>query len=191
MTATSDDMFHQFSRNRALHCHGVATFMRDFAPAVDLNPVEAAIVGFNHDVGYLFTHGDNRTHNALGGGMLAYDGYVHAREIRLHGTPEGLSTPMGVLLNTGDMMVDAHGQRVGFKRRLEDIARRHGKSSAAYSDAQHMQYLIQGTREYAQLHEHARDNSLYWPNDDDDALTELPWVDELDDIEDRSLALLL
>lgn len=70
----------------------------------------------------------------MGGEMLREQGYSHWKEIFDHGTVQGLSTPLGVLLNTADMAVDSHGNIVGFTKRLSDVAARYGVDSHQYRD---------------------------------------------------------
>lgn len=86
---------------RALHCRGVALFMYEYAPVLGLDARESALCGWLHDFGYLF--GDNRTHAESCGLLLEQVGYRDWRQVARHGAPQGLSTPLGVLLNIADM----------------------------------------------------------------------------------------
>lgn len=75
-------------------------------------------------------------------------GYAHWREVRDHGAPEGLVTPMGVLLNIADMSVDSQGDEVGFRRRLDDVAGRYGKDSDQWRECARMVRLLKETPEW-------------------------------------------
>lgn len=142
-------MSDMFTMDRALHCRAVALYMQGAAPALGLQPDEAFVVGWLHDAAYAF--GDNRSHACNGGRVLEADGYRYWREIALHGTPQGLFSPMGVLLNIADMSVDSQGRTVGFDRRLEDVQTRYGAQSAQYHECAHMISLLQHSHEWAVL----------------------------------------
>lgn len=135
--------------SRALHCRGVALYMQRHAQALGLDPEEAALCGWLHDIGYLF--GDNRTHAALGGRLLRRQGYAHWREVAEHGSPAGLFSPLGVLLNAADMSVGPDGGEIGFDARLDDVAVRYGAGSDQLRECSSMIGLIERTGEWAAI----------------------------------------
>jgi HD superfamily phosphodiesterase len=101
--------------------------MFNHASEYGLDPQEAALLGWVHDLGYMI--GDNRTHAKIGGDLLRSQGYVHWKEVAAHGTMEGLNTTLGILLNKADMSVDSRGDLVSFEARLENVADRYGVES--------------------------------------------------------------
>jgi hypothetical protein len=115
-------------------------YMYDHASEHGVEPGEAALLGWVHDYGYMI--GDNTDHADLGSHVLRDQGYVHWIEIRDHGTPAGLSTPLGRLLNEADMMIDSRGDEVGYDNRLMDIAERYGNDSPQYANASLMIALL-------------------------------------------------
>ncbi|WP_346428306.1 HD domain-containing protein [Bifidobacterium sp. SO1] len=137
------------TESRALHMRGVALYMFKHARHLGLDPYEAALCGWLHDFGYLT--GDNRTHAKIGGELLESQGYRHATTVARHGTPQGLTDSLGVLLNIADMSVDSTGHEVGFDRRLRDIADRYGENSPQYRECSTMIGKLKGTREWERL----------------------------------------
>lgn len=137
------------SLSRSAHCRGVALFM--FRPALFLgmDPQEASLLGWLHDFGYIV--GDNRDHAHIGGELLREQGYSQWREVFTHGTPEGLTTPLGSLLNIADMSVDGEGRHVGFDGRLTDIRSRYGSDSIQLFECSEMVRLLRSTPEFLLL----------------------------------------
>lgn len=142
-------MADMFTEDRAAHCRGVALYMRHAAPRLGLDPDEAFLVGWLHDAGYAF--GDNRSHAREAGRRLRAAGYAYWREIARHGSPQGLDSTMGVLLNIADMSVDSRGRTVGFGRRLRDVSRRYGEDSDQYRECERMIGLLRGSTEWRRL----------------------------------------
>lgn len=131
-----------FDNHRLAHSFGVAMFMLTHADDYGVDPDAAFLCGLLHDVGYI--HGDDRTHADVGGGMLSETGFVFADDVLMHGSPIGLDTPMGLLLNVADMSIDGHGDEIGFDSRLYGIVARYGADSVQYRDAVRMLTLIIG-----------------------------------------------
>lgn len=137
------------TRQRAMHCRGVALFMYEYAPVLGLDARESALCGWLHDFGYLF--GDNRTHAESCGLLLEQVGYRDWRQVAVHGDPQGLSTPLGVLLNIADMWVSPQGERIGFDARLADVAVRYGADSPQYGECSTMVSALRETDEWKLL----------------------------------------
>ena len=140
---------YEFTTNRALHCRGVALYMRDHAEALGLDPERAFLCGWLHDYAYAFS--DNPHHAKEGGDFLRRMGYADWRPIHDHGTLEGLDTTLGVLLNIADMTIDSAGRVVGFDARLADVERRYGRDSDQYRDCSRMVDLLKDTKTYRGL----------------------------------------
>ncbi len=146
---------HPLSGMKSAHCLEVARFMMEKAPFYGLDPSQMYVIGLLHDVGY--TSGRFQ-HEAHGADLLKKMGmkgeYLDA--IRYHGTDpytitiEDRFKPVLALLYDADMSVNAKGQRVGHKERLEDIGSRYGKDHVAYRTAK---------------------NEILWVNDYLDTLT--------------------
>ncbi len=137
--------------SRVAHMHGVAEYMSDHAVNYGLDPDYMYLLGFVHDIGYIY--GKNN-HEALGG-MLAGLGTTIGECIYAHGmTPWDYADVHGIatteipneliLLWEADMMVDQTGEVVGFDKRLEDIAKRLGTESEAFEKcAETVRWLLQ------------------------------------------------
>lgn len=134
------------TERRALHCRGVALAMRAAAPLVGLDPGEAALCGWVHDIGWM--DGDNRSHARIGGLLLRGQGCRFWREVALHGSVGGLVSPLGVLLNVADMSVDSGGALVGFGGRLDDVVRRYGAGSVQAAECSALMDALEGTAEW-------------------------------------------
>ena len=142
-------MASNLTTTRAAHSRGVALYMRDHATKLGIDPEEAALCGWLHDFGYV--SGDNRSHASIGGRLLHSQGYRHWREIATHGSLEGLSTPLGILLNAADMSVNSKGEEVGFEARLDDVAARYGKDSIQYHECSTVIGAIRKTAEWKSI----------------------------------------
>ena len=138
-----------FTPQRALHCRGVALFMYEYAPIVGLDAREAALCGWLHDFGYLF--GDNRTFAESCGLLLEHVGYQNRNRVFRHGTPQGLGTPLGVLLNIADMWVSPQRECIGFDARLADVADRYGAESPQAKECSIMVSALRKTHEWKLL----------------------------------------
>lgn len=138
-----------FSESRALHCRSVGLLMLCLAPVLGIDSYTAWLAGFNHDCGY--ATGDNRSHAAVGGLALRQAGFHGWQAVALHGTPAGLESPLGVLLNIADMSVDSHGRVVGFQARLADVAARYGRDSVQYAECSDMVSRLERSLEWARV----------------------------------------
>ena len=127
-------------KNKEKHMLSCARFMYDNAPDYGLNPEEMYVLGFLHDIGYVYT----KKNHAIAGKKLMQDlGYKHAEFIKFHEfTPERYIKETGnkdiprelVLLWEADMSVDYLGRRSGFEGRSADIKKRYGEHSHAYQE---------------------------------------------------------
>lgn len=141
----------EFTENRTLHCRGVALKMQTDGAKLGLDPNEAFLVGWLHDAGY--SCGDNRTHAKKAGLLLKRNGYRYWKEVYSHGTPDGLFSSMGVLLNIADMSISSQGAEVSFGKRLEDVIVRYGIESLQYKECSEMVSLLVQTPEWKTLAE--------------------------------------
>lgn len=126
--------------NRTAHMIGVAEYMRERAIDYGLNGDTMYVVGLLHDVGYL---DGTAKHEQSGESILTKLGVAddicrvigshgESIDISLSNMQNSYSKRVMLLLHEADMSVDISGRRVGFEARLEDIAKRHGKTSNAY-----------------------------------------------------------
>ena len=125
------------------HMIGVAEYMRERAEAYNLDADVMYTVGLLHDIGYLDGH---IGHEQVGADILNRMGLSDENEItfsiRHHGeNPYDLEKQYGKLPDTlilmleADMSIEKAGYRVGFQKRLHDIAERYGYDSIAYQTA--------------------------------------------------------
>ncbi|MBR3676769.1 MAG: HD domain-containing protein [Alphaproteobacteria bacterium] len=120
--------------NRYKHIRGVAELMAEIAPSG--REKEMFLLGMLHDIGYLYQPKD---HNFFGGNLLKEQGYKYWQEVYWHGVPDAEYTSLELnLLNSADMQVNAYGERVSYKERLDDIASRYGADSSQYLLAEKM-----------------------------------------------------
>ena len=131
----------QISKKRMAHMHGVAEWMYAHAEEYGCeNKDEMYLLGLVHDIGYLY--GSKEEHEQKGAELLGLDTYL-GRFVQAHGlTPQEYTDCHGgigcdipkemILLWTADMTVDLSGEAVGFKKRLDDIGKRHGTDSEPY-----------------------------------------------------------
>jgi putative nucleotidyltransferase with HDIG domain len=127
---------------KVAHCHSVARFMMDNAKDYGISPDVAYLVGYLHDIGYIY---GRLNHEKSGADLLELvDVNKTIRNtISLHGTdpyliPDNMrqySEPLLALLYDADMSVDARGRIVGHENRLKDIAIRYGEDHIAYQTA--------------------------------------------------------
>lgn len=134
------------TKDRMKHCKAVGVFMQKWAPKFNLDPGDAALLGYLHDFGYFA--GTNETHAQFGGQLLKNNGYKYWREVAAHGTLQGLSTPMGILLNIADMSIGPDGKKLGFDVRLMDISGRYGYDSKQFKMAYQVVDALKKSREY-------------------------------------------
>lgn len=125
--------------NRIKHILSVAYKMKrivEETPGLyDVTPQEAFMIGYLHDVGYVFT--DNQIeHEHLGGELLKEMGYKFWREIYFHGDPMAEYDSKELrLLNAADLTTDRCGNDVTLQERLDDIRNRYGSNSKQYLNA--------------------------------------------------------
>lgn len=150
--------FTRLPDTRALHSRTVSYLMGVLAPTIGLCPEEAALCGWLHDFAYCIS--DNQHHAKAGGELLKRQGYAHWAEIADHGSLAGLDTPLGVLLNVADMMVDSTGRIVRFEQRLRDVAARYGEASIQYAKCREVIAAIKRTREWLRLDAALRESGL-------------------------------
>lgn len=125
------------SGDRIAHMHGVAEYMRVHAEEHGLPKNEMYLLGLLHDIGYLL---GKEEHEKNGADFLTENGFPlkYVSSIRMHG--KSLNDPIvdghwsaeTLLLIEADLHVDLSGENVGYDKRLEGIAKRHGKDSKAY-----------------------------------------------------------
>ena len=120
--------------DRLKHCYAVANKMIELGKEKQLSDIqlqELFVLGYLHDIGYQF--GTNENHNVIGGNILKENNYKYWREVYYHGIPNPEYKSLYLdILNTADMMIDKHGNDVGFDKRLEDIKNRYGEDSTQY-----------------------------------------------------------
>lgn len=123
------------TENRWKHILGVARKAKEFASKLRPNDEKYAedmfLLGLLHDIGYEFME-SNASHASIGGEILKRSGYQYWQEVALHGNEkvENMSDEL-FILNSADMMTGPNGEDFTFTERLEEIARRFGKESAA------------------------------------------------------------
>lgn len=118
------------SQAKISHSVSVAEYMRERAEDYGLDGNIAYTVGLLHDIGYL----EGRYgHEQIGSEILIAMQMPqwltdtignHAKELATLSEKE--LSPMLILLVEADLSVETHGYRIGFKKRLEDIAKRYG-----------------------------------------------------------------
>lgn len=120
-------------QNRINHILAVADKMRENAEKFRVDPDDAYLVGYLHDIGYEYIRS---MHNRSGGLILEKNGFRHWKEIYYHGEPNSpYKFAMLDLLNWADMQTDYDGTDVTFKERLQHIAERYGEKSEQYKNA--------------------------------------------------------
>lgn len=116
--------------HKMAHCIGVAEYMRERADDFGIDGNVAYTAGLLHDIGYL----EGRIgHEEAGAEILEACGMsgdivfavaYHAESLKK--IPEDQVSPMLVLMVEADLSVEKNGFRVGFEKRLKDIAERYG-----------------------------------------------------------------
>ena len=97
---------------------------------------ELFLLGYLHDIGSEFT--DNQDEHAhVGGEILSRQEYKYWKEVYCHGDPntEYWSDAL-FLLNMADLIIDETGNEVNVKEKLDGIARKYGKDSKQFLDAE-------------------------------------------------------
>lgn len=137
------------NKYKMAHCIGVAEYMRENAPKYGLDADTMYVIGLLHDIGYL---SGRRGHEQAGEEILRKLGisddilfavashgknlYEVESEFQTNGGVSLLAQcPELILMCEADMSVNAQGYRVGFDKRLEDIADRYGDNGIEYSTA--------------------------------------------------------
>ena len=114
------------------HCYGVGVYMMNRAERLGLDPIEMFVLGFLHDIGYVFT---DYCHEQAGADILRKAGFRKelVNAVLYHGRSEVyLRTVAGEefitaeykLLTEADGHVSGTGQVVSSDRRLKDVLNR-------------------------------------------------------------------
>ena len=94
---------------------------------------KAFLLGYLHDIGYLFD-GDDETHARVGGKFLKAAGYSYWKDALYHGKPSNYHSEELLLLELADMTTSDDGRHV----RLDEVAKStrkiYGKNSSEYRD---------------------------------------------------------
>jgi len=133
-------MIGNYSDNKHNHCKTVAEVMYENAKAFGIYNKLAFAVGLVHDVGYIDSW---RGHEDTGAYILKAMGVSGdcLDAVRYHGKSgywfigNGMRkhiSPMLLLLQFADMIVDGKGNIVGFDARLSEIKERYGDESPEY-----------------------------------------------------------
>lgn len=148
-TAYEEAHKEHINKYKMAHCIGVAEYMRENAPKYGLDADAMYVVGLLHDIGYL---NGRRGHEQAGEEILKKIGinedtlfavanhgknlYEVEAEFQANGGANLLAQcPELVLMCEADMSINARGYRVGFDKRLEDIANRYGNDGIEYATA--------------------------------------------------------
>ena len=123
--------------DRIQHMHGVAEYMYEHAEDYGLNKDRMYVLGLLHDIGYV---NRKEEHEVNGARLLQKVGYVDINAVSWHGSAlydaerlMGHEIPAELrLLVEADLKVDLGGELVGYEKRLEGVAERHGIESIAY-----------------------------------------------------------
>ena len=112
-----------FTHDKALHSLNVANFMKAWAPKLGLNPDDAWVIGWLHDVGYTEVV---EGHNEYGAHMLGKFSTELAHYISVHDANAVIQDDMEFLLHLADFVVDETGKHVGINERIKSINLRNG-----------------------------------------------------------------
>lgn len=112
--------------DKALHSIKVAEFMKAWAPKLNLNPDEAWIIGYVHDIGQMEGIKD---HGEVGYQMMKDVSPMLAHYIRIHECINPIEDDMEFLLKLADMSVDNMGNFVGINARVKSIRMRDGDAT--------------------------------------------------------------
>lgn len=129
------------STERMQHSLAVARKMKKMAestipPLTKDKCEEMFILGYLHDVGYEFT-AIQEDHAKVGGEVLNRQGFKYWKEVYCHGDPNTeYSSDALTLLNIADLTIDENGNEVDVKDRLNGIAKKYGKDSKQFVDAE-------------------------------------------------------
>lgn len=126
------------SNDRLNHSIEVARMMVELSEKAGWSPAkcqEMFLLGYVHDIGYEFAE-NQCDHADIGAEILKEQGYKYWQEVALHGKIDSSYESEELrMLNIADMSVDSKGNRVGAKKRLEDIGDRYGLESKQYLEA--------------------------------------------------------
>ncbi len=134
------------SIERMKHSLEVARKMKIF---VELNPIEyginpeeAFLLGFIHDIGYEFCN-TQEEHAKIGGNILKTQGYKYWKEVYYHGIIQyEYNSSLLQLLNFVDMTTGPNGEDMTMEERIDDIVRRYGKESPQAKEAKELANYI-------------------------------------------------
>ncbi len=139
---------------RRNHIAGVAERARELAKK--LRPDDTAfaeemfVLGWLHDVGYALD--TKERHAAAGAAVLKRCGYAYWREIADHGRYDvGTVSDALFVLDCADMTVDGYGRPCTTDGRINDIADRYGKDSAAHAKALRVREFLRADPRFSRL----------------------------------------
>lgn len=110
-----------FTKDKAIHSLEVANFMRSWAPTLNLDPDKAWLIGYTHDIGYIF---GSANHSTTGCALMSEFSNDLARYILAHDSTDEPEDDMEFLLCLADLVVDETGKYVGIDERIKSIGRR-------------------------------------------------------------------
>lgn len=136
----------EITADRLKHSLAVARKMKalaaEFPKEYLMDPEDAFVLGFLHDIGYEFCD-EQRDHANIGGEILKAQGYKYWKEIYYHGVPQNeYDSPALRLLNYVDMITGPSGEEMTVKERIDDIAARYGKDSTQEIEAIELARLL-------------------------------------------------
>lgn len=133
-----------FTTNKALHSLEVANFMRNRAPLLGVDPDEAWLLGWCHDIGYVY---GGLKHNESGSAMANLFSDKLSKYVRLHDSKEPIEDHLQFLLILADWVIDETGKYVGVHERLQSILRRDCNVSE-----EDLRMHVRNLAEYAEKH---------------------------------------
>ncbi|WP_339009092.1 hypothetical protein LC567_10345 [Fusobacterium animalis] len=112
-----------------------------------INPEEAFLLGFIHDIGYEFCN-TQYEHAKIGGNILHSQGYKHWKEVYYHGIIQyEYNSSLLQLLNFVDMTTGPNGEDMTMEERIDDIIKRYGKESPQAKEAKELVDYIYSLKE--------------------------------------------
>lgn len=147
------------NKYKMAHMIGVAEYMRERAEDYGIDPNAAYAIGLLHDIGYLVGRNE---HEKKGADILLSLGITEDSEtynaIKYHGSdlysiaPSEVSRLL-VLTCEADLSVDSSGHRVGFDKRLENIAQNNQGTDYVEIAVKTAARTIQFIKEYQQTYD--------------------------------------
>jgi putative nucleotidyltransferase with HDIG domain len=110
-----------FTKDKAIHSLEVANFMRGRAEMLGLNPDDAWLIGYTHDIGYLY---GSTKHGDTGCKIASKFSETLGKYIASHDKFEPIKDNMEFLLRLADFVVDETGRYVGMIECMNSILRR-------------------------------------------------------------------